>query len=290
MEKALTSFTAFFANCASTCVSLLKVLLHLPYRRKIPAAAAEQCIILGNGPSFKRSLELYPGFFLKHPLFAVNSFATTDTYAQLKPAYYVILDPGFWNHSGKHVTDTLDALRSKTQWPMQLLLPMQARHSVHFKELAKSNPQIIITYFNYTVFKGFRSIAKFCFRRNLAMPQCQNVLAASIFLGINAGFKRIYIFGADHSWHETLYVNDENVVCVKHEHFYSEGKKTEYTPFYKGLHIRETFRMDEILYTFAKTFSGYRVLQDYALQRHCKIYNASEVSAIDAFERTKPQS
>lgn len=286
--KKLSGRLAFFAEqCINTCISFAKALLHFPFRSKLPASLAESCVILGNGPSLSHSLHLHMDFFKKHPLFAVNSFAMTDAYTVLKPSNYVILDPGFWMHSGKQVTDTLDALRINTGWPLELFVPTQARKSELFKTLAQANPHIRLNYYNYTVYKGFKSPGYFFFKKNLAMPQCQNVLAAAVFLGINTGYKAVYIFGADHSWHESLYVNDENIVCVKQVHFYDEEQKVSYHPFYKGPHIRETFRMDEIFHTFGKAFYSYRVLSDYAVSRGCMIYNASETSAIDAFKRIK---
>jgi hypothetical protein len=119
------------------------------------------------------------------------------------------------------------------------------------------------------------------------MPQSQNVLVAAIFLGINMSFKKIYVFGADHSWHEHLHVNEENILCLKHIHFYENEENVSFVPFYKGAHLKETFSVAEIFATWAKVFNGYSALNHYANSRGCKIYNASEVSFIDAFERIK---
>jgi hypothetical protein len=45
--------------------------------------------------------------------------------------------------------------------------------------------------------------------------------------------------------------------------------------------------MDEIFAIWAKTFYGYIAMDSYARSRNASIYNASEVSFIDAFKRVK---
>ena len=266
-EKIAGSFSSFINQCANTFVSFIKVIIRLRTGSSLPQASTNTCIVLGNGPSLKTSIEKHPEFFTKHSLVCVNSFSTTEEYSKLKPSYYVILDPGFWFGDGDIVNSTIEGLKTKTTWTVYLLIPPIAKQSKKFTDLAKQNSNIKITYFNYTVYKGFKGIGNWLYSHNLAMPQCQNVMVASLFLSVNIGFKQIYLFGADHTWHETLYVNDENIVCLKHLHFYDGKEKPDYRPFYKGIHLKETFNMYEVFTTFAK------------------IFNASEISFIDAFER-----
>jgi len=121
----------------------------------------------------------------------------------------------------------------------------------------------------------------------MAMPQSQNVLVACIFLAVNMGFKEVDVIGADHTWHEQLHVDENNVVHLKQIHFYDDQQQVKYVPLKKGAHIEETFRMDEILNTWAKVFFGYLALDRYARSRGCVIYNASELSFVDAFQRRK---
>jgi hypothetical protein len=119
------------------------------------------------------------------------------------------------------------------------------------------------------------------------MPQSQNVMVASIFLSLNIGFKNTYIVGADHSWHQTLHLDDTNILCIKDTHFYEDEEKVKYRPFNKGTHLKETFKLHEIFTAWAKVFYGYIALEEYSKYKNCKIYNASEVTFIDAFERKK---
>ena len=92
---------------------------------------------------------------------------------------------------------------------MNLFIPKSAATSPALKDVCDSNKNIQVHYFNYTVFKGFENIAFKFYRKNLATPQSQNVLVASLFLAINCGFKKVYLTGADHTWHQNLHVDEE---------------------------------------------------------------------------------
>lgn len=286
-EKSYKEASGFITQFANTCISVLKILIRSKFGVHLPKASDETCIVLGNGPSLNQSFKNHPDFFKKHPLICVNSFAVTEKYLELKPKYYVMLDPGFWLGSGDLVNNTINSIQTKTTWELHLLVPPAAKKSVLFQQLVEKNKNIKATYFNYTVFKGFKGIAHSFYKKNLAMLQSQNVVVASIFLGVNMGFKNVYVVGADHTWHEHLHVDENNVVCVKNIHFYENEEQIKYTPFYKGIHTKEVFRMDEILIILGKTFYGYVALNEYAVSQNCTIYNASETSFIDAFKRIK---
>lgn len=288
IEKIYKNVSGFISQCLNTCLSVIEVVVRSKFGVSFPKASEEACIVLGNGPSLKVSFQNYPDFFKKHSLICVNSFSVTEQYIQLRPKYYVMLDPGFWLGSGELVNNTINNIKIKTTWELNLFVPPAAKKSILFQQLLKENNNIKVVYFNYIVFKGFKSIAHLFYKKNLAMPQSQNVMVASVFLGINMGFEKIFLVGADHSWHEQLHVTEENILCVKQIHFYDNAEKATYTPFFKGVHRNEeVFTMDEILVLFSKAFYGYRVLNRYAKSRNCEIFNASEVSYIDAFKRIK---
>jgi hypothetical protein len=287
LEKLFKKIDLFVSQCINTIVSLLKIVLRSKFGIHLPTAQSDTCIILGNGPSLKTSLEKHPEFFNQHPLVCVNNFSTTDEYVILKPTYYVILDFGYWLSDTKIILDTLEALKTKTTWSIRFFVPQIASKSNRFNDLCKANPNIHLHYFNYTVFKGFPFIAHWLYSRNFAMPQSQNVLVVSLFLSINLGFKNIYLLGADHSWHENLYLDEHNTLCVKHVHFYGDAEKVKYVPFVKGSHLNETFKMHEIMTTLGKVFYGYESIKMYADNRGTAIYNASEISFIDVFNRVK---
>jgi hypothetical protein len=287
LEKIYNKSRQWVNDFINTCISFLKVIVFSSFRVKLPRAEQKSCIILGNGPSLSISLLKHPDFFKKHALICVNGFAIAKEYTEFKPAYYVMLDPILWQDDHEGVKKILDAIIQSTTWNLNLLVPQKAKNSAALKRMEKTNANIRIHYFNYTVFKGFTNFAHIFYANNLAMPQSQNVLVASLFLSINMNFKTIFIVGADHTWHENLHVNEFNQLCVKDVHFYDNQSTVNYRLFYKDVQHTETFSMQEILHAFSKAFYGYEVLKKYAAYRQATVYNSSEVSFIDAFERKK---
>jgi hypothetical protein len=271
----------------NTVVSLVKILVSSRKTPEFPGPGSDTCIVLGNGPSLKTSFQKYPGHFERFPLICVNSFCLSPEYDQLKPGYCVMLDSGLWKADNEFVQNVLNALLTKTTWTMHLIIPHDAAGSALLRNL-NNHAHIRIHLINYVVFKGFSSVGHYFYKKNLAMPQCQNVLVASLFCAINLGFSKIEFFGADHNWHEQLAVREDNVVCIRQVHFYENREEVSFLPFYKTMHVKETFRMDEAFHAWAKVFHGYFNILNYATSRSVKIVNSSEVSFIDAFERSKP--
>lgn len=277
-----------FSNLIRTAISILKVFILSNVKNKIPLASKKQCIVLGNGPSLKDSLDKHPDFFNDKELFCVNNFASSETYTLMRPRNYVIMDPSFWKFgSNPAIEKILTDLKEKTTWELRFFIPEQARQSQRLREFQKENKNIHIHHFNYTVFKGFQNISYLIYRLGLGMPQCQNVVVASLCLAISMRFKEIYLLGADHNWHESLIVDDQNIVCLKHVHFYDRETNIPSRKFYKDTSNTETFTMKEIFQTWAKVFYGYEVLRKYADYLKVKVYNSTEISFVDAFERKK---
>lgn len=288
LEKNVKRFSDWLTLLAKTGVSILKILVRLNVRSicSFPEISSTKCIILGNGPSLKESISKYSNELKKTPLVCVNGFVVTDIFEELKPTYYVILDPQYWADV-PHVIiqDIFNKLNEKVSWDMNLLVPTIARKSKQLNLLQKKNKHIKVHYFNYTVFNGFTGLAHFFFKKNMAAPQCQNVIVASLFLSINIGFKDIYLLGADHTWHQNLHVNEKNQLCLKDVHFYDNQETITYLPYYTDEQETKVFKMHEILTLWSKTFYGYEVIKNYGLSRKASIYNASEISFIDSLER-----
>ncbi|MFM9006833.1 MAG: hypothetical protein ACKOSR_15245 [Flavobacteriales bacterium] len=277
--------TAAF-NTVNTAVSFLKIGVMSKQAPKLPQANHSRCIVLGNGPSLSNLLAEHPSHFTSCSLIAVNGFALADDYKKLQPRYYVLLDPGIWLAESTWINDMLRAISDNTSWELHLMIPHQAKGTGNLAIL-KQNQQIRIHFINYVVYKGWNGPGFYFWKRNKAMPQCQNVLVAALFLAINIGYKEIELAGADHNWHETLAMTDDNVVCLKHVHFYDKQEQISYRPFYKTAATKETFRMDEIFHAWARVFHGYWRIKEYAAYRGARIVNISNPSFVDAFERKK---
>ncbi len=271
-------------------MSVLKVILLSKKNVKLPHAKTNECIILANGPSLRKTLKEKLDFITKgdKEIFAVNYFINSPFYEKIKTQYYVLNAPEFWidtttdMHKQKRAK-LFEDLKAKTDWDMKIFVPFDAGKTKLWQNLFDSNKHLSVVYYNKTPVEGLQRINNFLFKHNLGMPRPYNVLVPTIFLALNMGFKTIYLFGADHSWHQEIKVDENNNVMVNHEHFYDNSAQVK--PMYhldgKEYYIHDIFRK---LYL---AFKGYFVLKDYAETLGAKILNASEKSYIDAFDKIK---
>lgn len=263
----------------NSILSLIKVLFLSDFSLKTAKATNTRCGILGNGPSLKITLEQDVEFLSQLELIAVNLFSTTKEYSQLKPANYLLLDWSFMNPDHWHGRTGLRGIVENTTWELNLFVPTKMLKSDYFRNELAQNPHIKPVPFNYTIVSGYTSLTYWFFKKGLGMPQSQNVLVATLFYALNMGFKEIYLFGADHSWHEMIKLDEDNNLVVSDTHFY--GQK-DY-----DIAVRETSYMSQQLFSLHKAFYGYEVLAKYAHSIGVKVYNASAKSYVDVFEKVK---
>lgn len=246
--------------------------------------------ILGNGPSLNESVEEVSSCVQSSSCMCVNGFVMSEMYNVIKPKYYLLLDPSYFINdirldliSSRELI--FDKLNNKTSWKVVLFLPFYAKNSQIWEDIF-FNKNIEIHYFNSLAIDGLEPFIYLLYKYNLGMPQAQNVLVAAIFIAINMGYKKIYLYGADHSWHENLSVNNENVVCLIHNHF-DNNTKNNLVPWKKGDNSGETWKLHEIFTFLSKMFGGYQILEEYSKYMGVDIYNASKKTNIDAFKRCR---
>lgn len=229
---------------------------------------------MGNGPSLRQTIAQHSEMLRKGPAMAVNFAAVTPEFLDIKPEYYVLADPHFGNTTDPNVKRLIEALNNVTH-KMTLLLP----HG--FNTSAFTNENLDIRHFPAVGVEGCRWLRHFAIRHKLGMPRPRNVLVCAIMCGIWLGFKEIYITGADHTWTQTLSVNDNNEVVSIQPHFYNEptSEKDRVTAVYRDV------RIHEILNSFSIAFKAYHDIADYATPNGIIIHNATPGSFIDAFKR-----
>lgn len=274
--------------------SILKVVLLSKFKNilfKSTQVNEKSIVILGNGPSLNNTIEKYSSQLKTNELLCVNNFVLTDHFLEFKPKYYVIVAPILFLPEDKLPQNYLEirdncfkAIYAKTTWSMNLMLPFVAKKSSFIKNLAAKNPNVKLSYFNTTPIEGFSTISHFFYMRGLGMPRPHNVLIPSIMNSIFLGFKQVYIVGADHSWLNEITVNSKNEALVNQKHFYDEN---ESKPEVMADYITRPRRLHEMIYKFYLSFRGYWDILEYSKSKNVKIYNASEHSMIDAFERKK---
>lgn len=273
----------FLNNLSSSLASLLKVIL---MSRGASSSSSEgrgkEIVILGNGPSLRKTIDEDSEWLLAHDLMAVNFSAITPDFFNLRPRYYILADAHFFNSlsSDKNVRKLWENF-GKVSWEMTLLVPSRFRHLV--KPLLMHTSNIKTRFFNLTPVSGFRWLSNLLYRSGLGMPRPRNVLIPAIMESIRMGFDKIYLCGADHSWTKTLDVDEENFVISVQPHYYKdneeEHKRVRET--YKGLHLHD------VLGSMTIAFRSYWAIKDYAADRKIEIINATPGSMIDAFPRLK---
>jgi hypothetical protein len=279
----------FFENSLQSLVSVMKVILLSKFGLSKFSNQKPNASILGNGPSLNQALADNLGFLKETDMYCVNLFALSTVFASLKPENYVLLDPAFFmfneqNDSRQDIKKTFDAIIQQTDWSMRLFVPARSRNSYIVKKIKQESPNIQICFFNYTIVRGFPALRNWFFEHNFGMPQCQNILAASLYVALLQDYKNIYLFGADHSWHEEIRITDQNEFEMRQVHFYDNATHVKHE---KVIDVRNNSRpkLHAQFLSLHKVFYAYEILGAFAKFRKINVLNASKKTYIDAFER-----
>lgn len=282
MKKQLKKLYNSTVQLCNTSVSLLSVIIFSSFKCNRILNSIKQgvtstdCVVLGNGPSLKECLYNHVDVLSQKDLIAVNNFCFSEYFMILKPKYYILADPQFFDcdYSNEAVKLQEDFLREidKTNWRLLLFLPYQTRKSTFVEKISR-HEFIKIVYYNITPINCFTSIEYWLFNHNLGMPRAQNVACAAAFVMINLGYHNIYMLGIDHSWLKNFYINENNEIIFGDHHFYGNSE------------IKCGFSMGEWLLQLSITFNTHQRIHDYALKKGTKIYNSTYDSYVDSYER-----
>lgn len=260
--------------------SLAKVALQSRRPSVRPSAApGEELVVLGNGPSLNDTVARHGDFLRGRRLLAVNFAANTPLFKSLKPDYYVLADPHFFNPQGNPAVATLWDALAAAGWAITLMVPVRAA----VPAAVCANPNVSIQRYNLTPVEGMRWLSHALYRAGMGMPRPRNVLIPSLMLAIAAGFKTVYVAGADHSWMKTISVDDDNHVVSVQPHFYKDSDKEHARVRNDYMH----YPLHQIVYSFYVAFRSYHTLQRYAKSVGVSIFNITPGSFIDAFPRKK---
>lgn len=264
-------------------MSLVKVCLLSRKASALPKPREEEMVILANGPSLQTTVSSHRDFLEGKALMAVNFFAVSEEFTQLKPEYYLIADPLFWLLDDSR-EKLFGALASKTDWPMNFFVPVKAFKDKRWQQMIAANPNIKVCRYNSTPIEGSRSLSHMLYRQGLGVPRPHNVLIPSIAQALRMPFRRIYLAGADHSWLPEITVTDDNEVLMNQKHFYDRGKSKASGVKQENLN---TARLHTILFHMYTAFKAYFTLREYAGSLGKEIVNITPGSYIDAFRRQK---
>src|SRR5687767_4120017 len=217
----------FFQLWAQTNISCLKILVmtKLAYTFPKKKTSGKTLYILANGPSLNETLNNPQIKLGEQEVMCMNNFSTSSHFLSIRPKFYMLAAPDFFEDKvGEYYREyrhkILQTLADNTTWEMFMLLPAKAKKSSEWKNIVGVNKHIKIVYFNTTPLEGFSWFQNWSFKSGFGTPRLHNTLVACIHYGLMTGYKKMIFFGADHSWHEDIEVNEKNELIGKQNHFY----------------------------------------------------------------------
>ena len=232
----------------------------------------DTCYILGNGPSLKAELDNNIELFCNNDVIVVNTMCKSPVYKVIKPKFYILLDPICFDPKWSEYDAVIEGLLH-TDWDMFLFLPINLCPK-EYHSIFTANPHLTIVFFNYTRIVGFTNISFFLYKHGLGMPYLRNVMTQAIMCAVNKGYKKILLYGADHSWTRDMDADEKNRIYMKDSHFYEEDVK-RYLPV--GMYR-------EYLYQYYVTFLSHHIMNNYAKYRGARIINKTKFSFIEEYD------
>lgn len=252
----------------------------------------DKIILIGNGPSLTETLNKYLDVILRYDRLAVNFFASSPAYEIIKPNLYLFADPAFFlipENQRNSMEALFESMLKKTKWPMNIYVPERAKTAPLVEKLLQNN-YININYYR-TDFQDVKGMPIYeAWDRNYLIPHFQNVLNVGVYLSLFWGYKETYLVGADTSSLEDIRVDQEtNELFSIDTHFYKNDKVYSDKKLFdvKRGRIRSDWTLHGYVYAIGRMFEDYYELRKYADYKGLKVYNASEYSWINCFERRK---
>ena len=281
----MANIKSLISQSWQTALSVAKIIFQSrPCDTPPQAKSDEELVILGNGPSLNDTMTNNKEFLLARHLLAVNFAANTPIFTELKPKFYMLTDPVFFNRMELvNVQQLWRNFAETVDWEMTLFIPTKAKKKGSWFNSVIKNKNITICTYNMTPVEGVQWFENMSYNHHWGMPRPRNVLIPSIMQGIAMRYKTIYLAGADHSWLKTLSVDDDNRVVSIQPHFYKEAKSEEERIKKDYMNIP----LHQVLESMYIAFRTYHVIRRYADYRGVKVLNITPNSFVDAFARLK---
>lgn len=241
----------------------------------------KRCFIVGNGPSLKK-MDLKK--ITNEITFSVNNIVNDkDLYNSINSNYHFFIDPLYYSldNENKEDIETIKIIENVNYASKKPICFINYEGFQAFKKFKFKKDHLNLRYiYAHRVLKE-PYLKKIDLSKN--MPQSQNVIHTAIYTAIYMGFKEVFLIGCDMT---SVFLNFEKNEFGKQEirknfHAYN------YTESEMKTMLRDSAKFDNeyMLYDYAKTFTIFKRINDYAFNNNIKIYNVGLGGGLDVFER-----
>lgn len=261
-----------------------------PLRISFKKSNKKKSIILGNGPSLLKDFNEINNYDKDEcDFFAVNFFAKTEAFHELKPNYYFLADRLFWSDD---LNPNFDQLKNETylklfnvNWRITILCPESGYNYIKSRLLDNSNisfikiPEISISL-------STKKMQLFALNSRFFAITNVNSVVTLIWYSIICNYSEIYLYGLDFSGFKSIIVDQKtNYVSVPVKHFYknSEAEKDSSYKYQSSSNKSLSTRLFQN-YRFLKYTD---LLNNLAINKGIEILNRSSFSYVDSFKREK---
>lgn len=234
-----------------------------------------RCFIMGTGPSIKDQDLLK---LRDEETFVVNYFWKHPEFKEIRPKYYVHMDPGlFYDTDGEPNYWTKEFIRSSkllSSMPIKLFFNTKIMDVVESKNLFPSNEIYCLAT------DGFlKENLDFNTDISRVIPNTKNVIIACIIIAAYMGFEEIYLLGCEHDF--LAYPNNYEWS----PHFYKNEDFDMKNPDDVKKYNLSVTSYESVINHAGKLFKNYRLLKEKLAKEKLsvKIYNATPNSFLDVF-------
>ena len=261
-----------------------------PVRIRFEKQRSKKSIIIGTGPSLINDIHEINNY-KKHEcdFFAVNFFANTDTFFQLKPNYYFLADKLFWskdlNKNFLQLRDNTFQKLKKINWKISILCPESGYD--YTKSILIDNPNIsFIKIPEKSINLTTKKMQLYALRNRFFSIANVNSMVTLLWYSIICNYKEIYLYGIDFSGFKSITVDQKtNYVSVPVKHFYKNSKAEKDSS--NKYNSKSNKSLSERLYQNYRVLKFTDLLNELAVAKNINVVNRSSFSYIDSFKREK---
>lgn len=288
MKTFIKSILSFLKKSLYFLLFILRVCHHKGYINPFKKSYDGTVAIFANGPSLKDVIARVETDeeFKDVDIIVLNYFAFENIFFKIKPKHYCLADPMFFGESHRKA-DALrlfSILQEQVHWDLNIYIPKCRLKA--FKSFSNlTNPNLHIVALNTEEYTGYESFRFKFYEKAMSMPQIQTVANMAIYVGINSGYSQINLYGVEHTFLDSLYVNDKNQLCNRDKHFYDK-EEAHLKPILRN-DTGEVWKIGDYLMSIAQMFKSHDLLAAYATYKDVHIVNCTKGSMIDSYERKK---